>query len=110
MFIYFSFVGTGVKFLLEHAVTAFKLLTEDNYRIRRIMPSFNNRHGSSQNLLVDFHHSSLNAEHTIQRIDYHHSSSNIDKTIQRYSTSNTLPTSRPLVEKPDGINYRKECF
>ena len=48
----------------------FKLLSEENRRIRRIMNSFNNGRSSSQNFLVDSHHTSSNAEHNIQRDDF----------------------------------------
>ena len=51
----------------EHVVIANKLLTDENGCIRRIMMIFNNERGTSQNFLVDYHHSSSNTEHTIQR-------------------------------------------
>ena len=49
--------------LLEYAVTAFKLLTDEKRRIRHIMAVFTNKFGSSQHLLVD----------SCQRADLHHS-------------------------------------
>ena len=49
------------------------------------MTSFNNIRGYSQNVLVDSHHISSNAEQNIQRVDSHHSSSNAEQTIQCYS-------------------------
>ena len=69
--------------LHDHVVTAFKLLTENNHHICRIIPSFNNGRGSVQNLLVDSHYLSSNAEQTIQRVGSHHSRSNAEKGIQR---------------------------
>ena len=64
--------------LREYVVISFKLLTEDNCRIRRIVIYFNNIRGSSQNLLVDSNHTSSNADQNIQCVDSHHSSSNTE--------------------------------
>ena len=83
------------------------MLSEDNRHIRQIITSFNNGRNSSQDFLVDSHHTSSNAEHYIQIIDPHHSSSTTKQIIQRYSASTTLPTLRPLVTKVDGLNYPK---
>ena len=77
--------------LSEHAVITYKLLTDKNRRIRRIITRFNNRRGTFQNFLFDCHHGS----------------SNVQMMIERYSDSDTLWTSRPLVTKPDGIKYLK---
>ena len=95
----------ALQILREHTIITFKLFTETSRRIRWMMALFNNGRGSSQNYLVDFHHSSSNAEKNIQRVNSHHSISNDEQTIQSYFTSDTLPTSRPLVTTPNGINY-----
>ena len=88
----------SLQFFREHAITAFKLLTEEKRRIRRIMTEFTNGRGSSQHTLVDSH----------QGTDLHHSGSNVEQTMKDYSTSDdTLPFSRPLVTKPDGLTYPK---
>ena len=80
--------------MCEHVVIAFKLLTEGNRRIRRIMTTFNNGHDTFQHFLVNSHHSSSNAE----------------QTIQRYSNFDSLPTSRTLAAKLDGINYPQKSL
>ena len=48
-----------LQILREHAVIAFKFLTEEKRRIRRIMTAFNNKRGSSRNLLVESHQTNL---------------------------------------------------
>ena len=83
-----------LQILHKHVVTTLQLITEENRRIHQIMTSFNNERDSSQNLLVDSHHSSSNTE----------------QTFQRYSASDTLPTSLPLVTKPEGISFSKESL
>ena len=104
-----------LQILHEHIVVAFKLHLEENSRIRLIITSFNNERLSSQNLLVDSHHISSNAEHNIQRVESHHSSSNAEQTIQTYPASATLLTSKPLVTKPDDpcngyVSKWQDCF
>ena len=85
-----------LQILREHAVTAFKFLTEDKRRILRIMTAFTNERGSSQHMLVI----------SRQAADLHHSGSNAETTMKRYYASNdTLPSSRILVTKSDGITY-----
>ena len=79
----------ALQILPELTLIACKFLTEEKYHIRRIMTTFNNRRSTYQNLLVD-------SRHTI---------SNSEQTTQRYSAYYVLPTLRPLVTKPNGINY-----
>ena len=76
--------------LRKHAVISFKSFIDENCRICRITMTFNNEHVTSQNLLVDSCHSSSNTE----------------QTIIRCLASDILPTTRPLVIKPNGINYQ----
>ena len=54
-----------LQILREHAVINLNLVTEKNRCIPRIMTTFNKGQGTSQNLLVDSHHSSSNAEKII---------------------------------------------
>ena len=55
----------ALQILHEHGVIVFKLLTEKNRRIRRIMTTFNNGRDTFQNLLVDSNYSNSNADQTI---------------------------------------------
>ena len=48
--------------LREHAVVTSVSLTEENRRIRRIITIFNDRRCTSQKFLVDYYHSSSDAE------------------------------------------------
>ena len=62
------------------------------------MTVFTNGYGSSQHMLVD----------SRQGADSYHFGSNTEQTMKNYSTSDdTLPSSRPLVTKPDGLTYPK---
>ena len=86
----------ALQILREHVVTAFKLLIEKKHRIHRIMTVFTNGRDSSHYLLVNSH----------QGAYLHYSGSNTEQTMNRYSASNdTLPSSEPLVTKPDGLTY-----
>ena len=66
-FINLSFIVTGVKFFCEYIFIAFKLLIEENRRIRRIMFTFNYERGTSKSCWFDYHHLRSNADQTIQR-------------------------------------------
>ena len=55
----------ALQILHEHGVIVFKLLTEKNRHIRRIMTMFYNERDTSQNLLVDSTYLNSNADQTI---------------------------------------------
>ena len=73
------------------------------------MTAFNNERDSSQNMPIDYHetNSDTDTEQIIQRADSHHSGPNTEQTLHRYSASNTLPTSRCIVTKPNDLTYPK---
>ena len=77
-----------LQILKEHAVAAYKTLTDESRRIRRIMPTMNTDRVHN-NTIVQFHHSSSSAEHI----------------IVVHSNPETNINGRPLVAKKDEHSY-----
>ena len=76
--------------LREHAVVAYKKVTDESRRIRRIVSTMNSNRGTSNNNSF---------------VQSHHSGSSAEQTIVAHSNPAAKANERPLVIKKDGKSY-----
>ena len=80
----------SLQTLREHAVVAFKKLSDESRRIRKIMSTMNTDRGSSTNTSF---------------VQSHHSGSSAEQTIAAHSNPEAKVDERPLETKKDGKQY-----
>ena len=78
----------SLQTLREHAVVAYKKLTDESRRIRRIMSTMN-----------------TNRVHSNTLVQSHYSGSSAEQTIVAHSNPEAKVNERPLVVKKDGHSY-----